>query len=199
MALEASAELHRMLDSFVAATELLQDHVVAKDGLGELGESLDELVLRARASVLVAQIGRLRGPFREPAVQARTRGWFVGQCRDIDDLDTFIQERVAKVHSLWTPYRQDGPQPAGMTESDRGSLYRTAARVAQRALCALRPEPELSRFIDCGVEATDLFEINVACKQIDAVLRLQIDGESCRHPLRKPRRIVATNGAYEER
>jgi len=156
-------------------------------------------VLRARTSVLVAQIRSLRDLLREPAVQARTRGWFVGQCQDIDGLDAFIESKLTTIHAVWKPYRQDRPQPAGMTESDRVNLYRTAVRVAQRALCALRVEPELSRVVDSGIAATDLFEINVACRQIDTVLCLRIDVEPGRRRAPTTRTICVDTSTTEKR
>lgn len=58
-ALLASVDLHRALDVLVATSERLQDHVVAQDGMGELGESVGELALRARGLVLLKQLDAL--------------------------------------------------------------------------------------------------------------------------------------------
>src|SRR5262245_44554443 len=70
VALEASAELHKALDAFVATSEMLEEHVVTHDGMGNLGESLDELALRARAMVVIAQLDRLGAAFGDPVVEA---------------------------------------------------------------------------------------------------------------------------------
>src|SRR5947209_1039746 len=59
-ALTASAELHRALDAFVATTEILEDHIVARDGLGPLGDAIGELALRGRGLVIVAQLDLLQ-------------------------------------------------------------------------------------------------------------------------------------------
>jgi len=188
-ALEASAGLHRALDAFVAITEMLEDHIVAHDGMGELGESLGELELRARGMVLVAQIDRLSEVFGDHAVEARTRGWFIGKVQGITDVVAFVRGQLTKIHAMWMAYRQDQPLLPGMTDTDRANLYRTMVRVAQRAMRELWNEPELARFLDCGLAATDLVDVNLACKQIVSVLGLQI----------KPRRICATNGAAARR
>jgi hypothetical protein len=197
-ALEASTELTRVLDMFVTTTKVLLDHVVAHDGMGRLGGSFGELALRARGMVVNAQLGLLRNAFRDPVVQARTRGWFVDPVQGITDVEAFVHDRLSKIHAIWMPYRQDQPQIPGMTDSDRASLYRITVRVAQRAQRGLRDEPPLARFLDKGVAATDLHEVHLACKQIETVLCLQIDVEG-RHVLLQPRLIHATNGAAEKR
>jgi hypothetical protein len=198
-ALEASGELHRLLDMFVATTEVLQDHVVASDGLGELGESIAELTLRARGMVLVGQLALIKDALREPAARARTCGWFGGRFHGIDEMTAFIQERLTNIHEIWMPYRQDRLQPAGMTEAERVSVYRTVVRVAQRALCELRNEPEVARLLESGIAATDVPEIHVACKRIATVLSVQIDIQVGRPTQPKPRRGQAMHNGAEKR
>jgi hypothetical protein len=187
-ALEASAELHRLLDAFVATREALQDHVVANDGLGELGESLAELTLRARGMVLVAQLRLVRDALCDPAVQTRSLNWFSGRFGGIEQMTTFIQEQLTSIHGIWMPYRQDRPQPAGMTEAERVSVYRTVVRVAQRELCKLREVPDIARFLDRGGAATDVPEIHLACKRISIALTLETDAEAGRYRQHQPRR-----------
>lgn len=198
-ALTASAELHRVLDALVATAEALEDHVVAHDGMGKLGEALDELALRARSFVLLAQLDILSTALDEPTAQSRTREWFSERFPAITDLVAFVRGRVTQIHAIWKPYRQDQQVLPGMTEAERKIIYRTMIRVAQRSLRELRCEPELARFLDSGVAATDLPEIHLACKQIVNVLNLQIDIESSRPRPHNPRRVVATNGAPERR
>jgi hypothetical protein len=194
---DASAELLRTLDAFVKTTQILRDHVVAHDGMGEIGESLGELALRARGMVLTDQLAALCDALKDPVAREQTRRWFVGRCRVIAELVALVHERIAQIHASWMPYRQDQPQRPGMTEPDRSSLYRTAIRVAQRALCELRDEPELARFLDNGATATDLPEVHQACKRIDLVLGLQLDIEAGRVTGRKPRRSRTPNGVPE--
>lgn len=190
---DASAELLRALDSFVITTKILHDHVVANDGMGASGESLGELTLRARAMVLVDQLGLLRDALGDPVAHARVQEWFTGRFHDIGDLIAFVHDRIARIHAMWTPYRIAQPQPPGMTEPDRSSFYRTAIRVAQRALCELRDEPELARFLDNGIAAADVPEVRLACERIDAILGLQLDVEVGRPATRKPRRPRTPN------
>jgi hypothetical protein len=197
-ALEALAELHRALDAFVATTKLLQEHVVAHDGLGKMGESLGELTLRARAMVLRAQLDLVREALGEPAAHARAQAWFVGRVLGIGELVTFVLDRLTEIHAIWTPYRQNQRQPPGMMEADRENLYRTAIRVAQRALCELRDEPEVARFLDGGSMATDLPEVHLACKRIDTVLGLQFEVEPGRQASRK-HRCARTSHHFTER
>lgn len=193
----ASAELLRVLDVFVNTERILREHVVATDGMGELGESLGELVLRARGMVIADQLAALRDALRDPGRRARAQAWFMGQFDDIDDLIAFVRDRIAQIHATWTPYRSDRPQRPGTTDTDRATFYRTAIRVAQRALTELRGEPDVSHFLDCGIAATDVPEIQEACKRIDLVLCLQLDGEAGRATGRKPRRNRTPNGVPE--
>lgn len=189
VALDASAELHRMLEAFVSTSDLLEDHVVQHDGLGELGESLDELALRARAMVIVAQVDQLDAAFAEPAVEARARGWFAGKIQRIADLVALVRAEMSRIHAMWLPYRQGQPRHPGTTEADRAMLYCTKLRIAHRALRELWDDPDLGRFLECGVGATDLREVNLSCKQIVSVLGLPV----------KPRRVRAICGATEAR
>ena len=186
---EATAELTRALDEFVATKETLAGHVVAHDGMGELGEALGELMLRARSMVVVAQVDRLREALAAPAAGARARSWFVGRCADVAEVAAFVRERVAKIHATWTPCRPGQPQTAGMTDDERAALYRMMVRVAQRALRELWHEPELARLLEHGLVATDLPEVHIACQQIVTVLGLEA----------KPRRVRLVNGAMERR
>ena len=193
-ALTTSAALVPVLDTFAATTATLQVHVVANDGMGE-AESLGELVLRARALVIGAQHARLRDAFQEPAVRDRSRRWFVGCCRGITDMTAYVQDKLTNIHAIWLPYRQDKPQPAGMTEPDRASLHRIAVRVAQRALGELPSEPEVARFLEGGLAATDLTDVYTACKQMQTVFGVKIDLELGRHLLAKPRLHSASGNA----
>ena len=65
---DASAELLRALDGLVNTTKILGDHVVATDGMGEIGESIGELILRARGLVVLDQfnVRVLAAGMREP-------------------------------------------------------------------------------------------------------------------------------------
>ncbi|MEO7731665.1 MAG: hypothetical protein ABIY55_11875 [Kofleriaceae bacterium] len=198
-ALLASGELHRALDAFVATTERLHDHVIAQDGMGELGESIGELALRARGLVVLKQLDALCSSFRDPAVQARSRGWFVGQIHEVAQVKALIRDMLTKIHAIWLPYRQDQPALPGMIDAERASVYRTTVRAAQRALRDLRDEPDLARFLDAGMAATDLPEVHLACKQIHTMLGLEIDTEPRGTQPRRRHRLAARNGAPEQR
>jgi hypothetical protein len=198
-ALEASTALTHVLDKFVATTELLQDHIVAHDGMGKLGESLGELALRARGLVVVAQLDLLCEAFRAPAVQVRARGWFVGQLHGIADVRTSICDQLTKIHAIWTPYRQDQTALPDLTGTERVTVYRTMVRVAQRALRNLRDEPDLARFLERGIAATDLPEVHLPCKQIDTMLALQIGIDPARPLPRHNGRIAEHAGVPEPR
>lgn len=199
-ALDVSAEVHRVLDRFVSTTEAIQEHVVAHDGLGQLGEAFGELMLRARALVFKTQLGVLRDGLGTADAQARVQEWFVESCPGIDALTAFAHERLTAIHAIWMPYREGQPQPRGMTDADRANIYRTVVRVAQRALCELPDEPQLSRFLAYGVAANDMPEIQLACRQIVSVTGAALDhgpGPG-RQRVRKPRRAQVANGTPEE-
>ena len=190
MALELTAELHRVLEALVMTTDVLKNHVVARDGMGEMGESLGELALRARTLVLTAQLDLLREELCDPGTQTRSRAWFAGRFQNMADVDAFIRERLDQIHRLWLPYRHDQQQPTGMTDADRANVYRTMIRVAQRALQALRDDPDLAEFLDHGLAAVDLVQIHLACREMVAALGLQLDAEPARAALRRSRRIA---------
>lgn len=199
VALVASAELHRALDAFVTTTERLQDHVVAHDGMGDLGESVGELALRARALVIKVQLDVLCRVLAEPRAQARAGAWFGGELPGIDALRTFVSDRLTKIHAVWLPYRVGQPAVPGMIDTERTAAYRMMVRVAQRALCALQSEPDLARFLASGMDAQDLPEVHIACKQIHTVLGLEIDVEAGRPSPRKRGRLGTPPGVPEQR
>lgn len=97
-----------------------------------------------------------------------------------------------------TAWARSGSRSASLRSGHAGwcSSIRTAIRVAQRALCELRDEPELARFLDAGATATDLPEVHQACTRIDLVLGLQVDSEAGRVTGRKQRRSTP-NGVPE--
>jgi hypothetical protein len=192
-ALEASAELYRVMDPFVATLEVLQDHVVAHDGMGELGESLAELALRVRGLVVLAELDILRQELPEATVRVRARGWFVGQFegKGVAEVTAWVRQRLTAIHAMWQPYRHGQPQPPGMTDVDRANLCRMMVRVAEQAMRALPGDPGLARFLERGLAATDLVQVHLACRQIVAVLGQS--AEPARHLLRKWRRVTASN------
>jgi hypothetical protein len=181
-ALKASAELLRALNVFVNTTAILRGHVVAHDGMGDVGGALGELTLRARTLVVVDQLAVLRDALRDPV---------------IDELVAFVRERIAQIHATWRPYRHDQAQSQGMTEPDRSCLYRTMIRVAHRALSQLRDEPKLSRTLDRGIATTNVPEIHQPCQRIDVVLAWQFDGEGGRPMSSRLRRSRPPNGVPE--
>jgi hypothetical protein len=197
-AFESSAEVHRVLDKFLSTTKVLTGHIIAHDGMGALGDAFSELTLRARALVMVTEFGLLRDALRSPAARAHTCDWFVAPYSGIDELTAFVRERLTSIHAIWKPYREGQPQPPGMSDTDRASIYRTVVRVAQRALCELPEEPVLARFLERGIEATDLTEVQLSCRQIVAVLSLELPPGPGRQLLRKPRRLAVMTDAAEE-
>jgi hypothetical protein len=168
----------------VATKALIREHVLEADGLGEPGESLGELAIRARAVVILMELGHLRNALRDEPLVMRTTGWFVGRFRDIDDVVAFFREGLDKITRIWRPYRQDQPLLSGMSCGDRVTMYLTTIRVAQRALRELGDEPALAQLL-----ATDSPEVQIACKRIVTVLGIQVDVEPDRLP--PPRRRPA--------
>src|ERR1700733_4097615 len=66
-ALQATGTLYAVLESIVATRAVLSEQVGTADGLGEPGESLIELAIRARRIVILTQIPRLRDSFAHQA------------------------------------------------------------------------------------------------------------------------------------
>jgi hypothetical protein len=197
-AFESSADVHRVLDKFLSTTKVLKGHIITHDGMGALGDAFSELTLRARALVMITEFGLLRDALRSPTTRARTRDWFVEPYSGIDELTAFVRERLTSIHAIWGPYRESQPQPPGMSDADRGNIYRTVVRVAQRALCELPEEPALARFLECGFDAVDLPDVQLSCRQIVSVLSLELPPGPSRQLLRKPRRLAVMSDAAEE-
>src|SRR5215475_9061022 len=65
----ASAELLRALDGVVNTIRILRDHVVATDGMGEIGDSFGELILRARGLIVLDQFNVLHQALEHPAAR----------------------------------------------------------------------------------------------------------------------------------
>src|SRR3954454_358248 len=63
-ALDATKQLAVMLETVVLAHATLRGHVT-NDGMGELGDSLEEVGLRVRGVVIGAQLARLDVAFRD--------------------------------------------------------------------------------------------------------------------------------------
>jgi len=179
-ALEANGRLQTVLESIVTIKTRLREHVVPADGLGEPGESLGELAIRARGMVILMQVGRLREALRDGVALVRSREWFIGRFQRIDEVATFFRDELRRINGIWKPYRQDQPVLAGVSDMDRVTMYRTTVRIAQRALRELADELDIARLLEKGAAAADLPDVHVACKQIQTVLSLQIDVEPSR-------------------
>jgi hypothetical protein len=180
---DAADQLLRSLDLVVAMTTRLHANVIPIDELGATNESTGELALRARRMVILTQLGQLRDVLREPAAEQRARPWFVGQFASIHDVATFFHDELHKINGIWTRYRANHPDAAGMSKADRATLYRVAVRVAQRALHELQDQPDVAYFLRVGLAADDWADVHTPLSEIAAALAVQIDVESGRTPV----------------
>jgi hypothetical protein len=172
----ATGNLHSVLESIIVTRARLREYVISVDSLGEPA-SLIELAIRARRVVITMQADRLRDAFSGSGVVPRTRGWFVGKFRKIDEVIVFLGE-LTKSTCSWERYREGQPLLAGMKEADRSMMYRTTVRIAQRTMHELGSDPDLLHFLRCGIEATDWLDAYAGCKQIATALAGEIDVES---------------------
>ncbi len=196
-ALELNGKLQGVLESIVASTALLREQVIHADGMGEPGESLGELAIRARGVVIAMQMGHLRDALRDAAVVSRVHEWFVGKYRSIDDVAMFFRDGLHRINGIWRPYRCDQPALAGVSRADRLTMYLTTVRIAQRALQELGDDPDLAMFLEKGASAIELPDVHTACKQILTVLGLHIDVEPWRSPPAHRHRVNPTNSVTE--
>jgi hypothetical protein len=175
-AVGASGALHRALESIIEIKAHLSGYVMPADGLGDVGDCLGELAIRSRALVVADQLARLRDALRDPAVRARTAGWFVRRFQHIDNVASFVQDELQRVHSVWTPYR---PRPAtdGGNPTDRLEVYRyrVTVHLAQQALEEVASEPDLAHFLNCAASALDCPELRSASKTMLTALAIRID------------------------
>jgi hypothetical protein len=175
-AAEATGNLHSVLESIIVTRARLREYVISVDSLGEPG-SLIELAIRARRVVIAMQADRLRDTFSDSGGMARTRSWFVGRFRKIDEVITFLDE-LTKSACSWERFREGQPLPVGMKDADRSVMYRTTVRIAQRTMRELGSDPDLLHFLRCGIAATDWLDAYTGCKQIATALAGEIDVES---------------------
>lgn len=173
-AMKATGILHGILESIIATRARLRDYIVSLDGLGEPG-SLIELAIRGRRVVIKMQVSRLREALRDAAME-RTRGWFVGKFRHIDDVLAFLDELI-KSSRAWECYRDGQPAPDGMKGVDRVTMYRTTVGIAQRSMRRLGADPDLQHFLRSGAAVTDWDEVHAGCAQIASALAGEIDLE----------------------
>jgi hypothetical protein len=182
LAREATDALRGVLDKIVATTTPLQRCIVPADGLGATVESLTELVVRARRMVTIAQVDVLRDVIRGSNAAERAQGWFIGRFRHVDHLADYFTNEFYRIHSMWTQYRQDDRRAASMSDEDRLTLYRTALRVAQRAMHDLPREPSLAHLLEKGTAAHHWPQVQAACTQISIALTIQINMEPASLP-----------------
>jgi hypothetical protein len=199
LALEISGRLHSVLESIVATKALIREHVLEADGLGEPGESLGELAIRARTMVILMELGHLRDALRDEPSRARITGWFAGRFQGIDDIVAFFRDGLDRINRIWRPYRQDQPLLSGMSCADRVTMYLTTIRIAQRALRELGDEPDLAQIFEKGVAASDSPAVQIACKRIVTVLGIQVDVEPDRRPppRRRPAAIASSTAGNQ--
>lgn len=182
-ALKAAEKLRDALAVVVSQYQRLHANVVPVDDMGSEVESVGELALRARRMVIVDRLGYLRDLLREPTAGERAQPWFVGNFESIDDVSVFFADELARINRIWTPYRQNHENTAGMSSTDRITMYRASVRVAQRALRDLRKHPDLAYLLQSGLDAVDWPEVLTAVSEIVVALAVQIDVESGRVPL----------------
>jgi hypothetical protein len=182
-ALHAAEQLRDALAVVVALFQRLYENVVPVDEMGSTVESVGELALRACRVVIMAQLGHLRDLLHEPKACERARGWFVGNFASIDDVSAFFTDELAKINQIWTPYRQNEETTAGMSSTDRITLYRASVRVAQRALRDIGKHSDVAYLLRAGLDAVDWPEVLTAFREIVVALAVQIDAASGRFPL----------------
>jgi hypothetical protein len=191
---EAARALELALGKVLATTDVLEHQIVSQDGLGALGEAVDELVLRARVRVVQDALGQLRAALVPPD-EERRRDWYSGRFTGFADVETFVQQRIVQVHGYWRPYRHDQPRLPGMTEADRELVYNAMLRAGQSALRLLDQDADFVCFLENGSNAADLPAVQQACRTIASMLGLQIAVEPGRI-FRRPR-VAARSGALE--
>ncbi|TMQ19711.1 MAG: hypothetical protein E6J90_17425 [Deltaproteobacteria bacterium] len=182
-ALQAAEKLRDALAIVVSLYQRLYANVVPVDEMGSTVESVGELALRARRMVILTQLGRLRDLLREPKAGERARGWFVGDFASIDDVTAFFADQFAQINQIWVQYRQTHPGAAGISSTDRITLYRASVRVAQSALRELRNHPDLAYLLRAGLDAADWPDVLSACSEIVVALAVEVDVKSGRVPV----------------
>ena len=191
-ALDAVAKLQSMLQVIISTRSVLREQIIG-DGIGEVGDSLEEIGLRARGVVILAQLDRLRDAFRDPMVRGRTAAWFLGEIQTIDDLAALVHERLRKIHAIWMPYRRGYPQSRGLSHGDQVAMFRIKMRMAQRALHDLGDEPEVAHFLRHAVAASGIPEVHLAAKQLVDALAVPLDEPGARRLAQPPRYLLTAN------
>ena len=183
LALEVADKLRDGLARVDAMYKRLHANVVPADDLGSCMESLGELALRGRRMVILAQLGQLRTLLREPGAAARTQGWFVGEFRNIDDVDRYFDEVFRKINGIWMQFREDPAEVSGVPRMERFTLQRTAVLAAQRALGDVRHHADLAHLLRAGLDTADWPAALAAFTAVVVAISVQIDMESRGTPM----------------
>jgi hypothetical protein len=192
-ALRSAEALTRSLKAFVEMSSRVKEYVSANDGMGEFGDELGELALRARSLVISKYLNYLVEQLQQSQNRELTRDWFGSQLSNIAALRSFMSEKLRTIHSKWQEYRPANPQP-GMLATEQSTTLRLMIRAGQRQLSDLRYEPDIARFLKKGIEATSLPAIQLACRHIDIAFGVEIDVEPSRAAHRKRIRLGTPPG-----
>jgi hypothetical protein len=161
--IKAKAHVRAMAET----TADIRIQVVPDDGLGEVIESLSELVLRAIRAIVLAELPTLHAVLSEPTVCARSCPPLPEPCRTVDDLLSSLRDDVDRSTRAWQVFRScPGVERAA---------YRAALRATHASVRELATTSMLARFLREGARCTDWPALQEVCERILAALTIRID------------------------
>jgi hypothetical protein len=182
----ALLSVRRVLDSEAALVVQLKRNVLPFDRHGSLG-SLDELVLRAVAIVVEAQVQRLSDAFDGAAAHTCATQLLIERFRK---LAAFLRYQMHRANAGWLLHRRVHeqstlPRPA---RERAAVLYREAIREGQNVMDHIRRYADLVHFLRAGAACTEWPEVYAPCTLIAAALDIPsstdelADQLASRHP-----------------
>ena len=142
----------------------IKARVVPADGLGDVLESLSELVLRAVRLVLLTELNALRDVVSESSAHRRPPALCPEPFRTINGC---LRKELHRISCQWGAYR-------GMQGVERAA-YRAALRAAHASMRELGDASVAARALREGLTCTDWPELQEVCERMLAALAIRID------------------------
>jgi hypothetical protein len=163
----ANIDAERHIRAMAITTGHIKAQVVPADGLGDVLESLSELVLRAVRMVLLAELSALRDVVSEPSARGRSSALFQGRFRSIDELTSSLDDELIRITNQLRAYRD-------VQDTERAA-YRNALQTAHASMRELHSGSEAARFLRAGLTRTDWPTLQEVCARMLAALAIRID------------------------
>lgn len=99
---------------------------------------------------------------------------FVGKLRNIGEVSWFVRGELARIETLWRPYKPSATAAGGRPSMPETTRYVRAVRTALKEMTALGVHRELADILRVGSGSIDWIELRTACSQIASALAIKV-------------------------